>query len=79
VGRGHLNQRTGTRVDRWHHHTDRQVDPLELNRHPATVSAAHALGYAVEGLDLQVLEDRYRGAPDPGLDRWSPAEIRPRA
>jgi hypothetical protein len=62
-------QRTGTTVDRWHHHTDRDVDPLRIHRHPATVRAARDLGYALDGLDLAGLEARYRGRPDPGLDR----------
>jgi hypothetical protein len=56
-------------VDRWHHHTDQAVDPLVVRRHPRTVEVASALGYDVEALDVAALEARYRGEPDPGLDR----------
>ena len=60
---------TRRNVDRWHHHTDREVDPLRIHRHRATVQAAHELGYALDGLDLAALAARYRGRPDTGLDR----------
>jgi hypothetical protein len=56
-------------VDRWHHHTDQHVDPLLARRHRRTVEVASALGYDLDSLDVSALEDRYRGAPDPGLDR----------
>lgn len=56
-------------VDRWHHHTDRETDPLEALRHPATVRTATRLGYDVTDLDVDALEGRYRGTPDPGRDR----------
>jgi hypothetical protein len=59
----------GQVVDRWHHHTDVRVDPLEVLNHPATVRTASVLGYEVDPLDLEALEARYVGAPDPGLDR----------
>ena len=60
---------TERRVDRWHHHTDQEVDPLKVNDHPRTVETARRLGYDVADLDLDALEARYRGDPDPGLDR----------
>jgi hypothetical protein len=56
-------------VDSWRHHTDREIDPLEVHRHPRTVEAAAGLGYDVADLDLPALEARYRGEPDAGLDR----------
>jgi hypothetical protein len=56
-------------VDRWHHHTDQDVDPLTVRRHHRTVEVAAELGYDTEALDLGALEARYRGDPDPGLDR----------
>ncbi len=56
-------------VDRWHHHTEAHVDPLRVLKHPATVQTATELGYDVVPLDVAALEARYRGAPDPGLDR----------
>jgi hypothetical protein len=56
-------------VDRWHHHTDQDVDPLKVHEHPRTVDTAARLGYDVSDLDLGALEARYRGEPDPGLDR----------
>jgi hypothetical protein len=56
-------------VDRWHHHTDQDVDPLQVHRHPRTVQVARQLGYDLDELDLAGLQARYRGEPDPGLDR----------
>jgi hypothetical protein len=61
--------RTSRVVDRWHHHTDAWADPLQILEHPLTVQTAVDLGYEVEQLDLAALEARYRGTPDPGLDR----------
>ena len=60
---------TERNVDRWHHHTDHEVDPLKVLDHPRTVHTARELGYDVSDLDLDALEARYRGEPDPGLDR----------
>jgi hypothetical protein len=67
----HEGWRTHARrvVDRWHHQTDEKVDPLEIHRHPATVQLAAQLGYDTAQLNLDALEARYRGQPDPGLDR----------
>jgi hypothetical protein len=62
--------RTERIVDRWHHHTEREVDPLEVRRHPKAVDAARRLGYDAAAIDLAGLEGRYRGAPDPGEDRF---------
>jgi hypothetical protein len=56
-------------VDRWHHHTSEDVDPLVARRHPRTVVVASALGYDLDSLDLAALEARYAGEPDPGYDR----------
>jgi hypothetical protein len=56
-------------VDRWHHHTADDVDPLTIHRHPRTLAIAAELGYDLDSLDLAALEARYRGDPDPGLDR----------
>jgi beta-glucosidase len=62
-------ERTGKVVDRWHHHTDREVDPLQVLRHADTVETARRLGYEAADLDLKALEARYRGEPAAGLDR----------
>jgi hypothetical protein len=62
-------EQTNVVVDRWHHHTDRAIDPLQVLDHPRTVSTASQLGYDVVGVDAAALEARYRGEPDPGLDR----------
>jgi hypothetical protein len=55
-------------VDRWHHPADERVDPLEVHRHPTTVDVAQQLGYQLTGLNAGVLEARYRGQSDTGLD-----------
>ncbi len=62
----------GRTVDRWHHHTDRELDPLRVHRHPRTVGVARALGYDLAALNVAELLARYRGVPDPGLDRYAP-------
>jgi hypothetical protein len=59
----------GHKVDRWHHHTDRAIDPLQVHRHPVTLEVARRLGYDLDRLNLGALLARYRGEPDPGLDR----------
>jgi hypothetical protein len=56
-------------VDRWNHKTDRDVDPLQVLRHPATVEAAARLGYDPADIDTAALAARYRGTPDDGRDR----------
>jgi hypothetical protein len=60
---------TARHVDRWHHHTAAAVDPLRIHRHPGAVEVAAKLGYDLSSLNLGELEARYRGEPDPGLDR----------
>src|SRR3954452_17957837 len=62
-------ERTGTRVDRWSHHTDQDVDPLLIERHPAAVETAARLGYEPTTFDADALRDRYIGTPAAGLDR----------
>jgi hypothetical protein len=64
-----LRARTGVVVDRWHHRTDLDFDPLRARDHPATVEVAAQLGYSFDELDLPALRERYAGEPDPGLDR----------
>lgn len=59
----------GRVVDRWHHRTDLDVDPMEVVRHPTTVRVAAQLSYDAAHADVEALQARYRGAPDPGLDR----------
>jgi hypothetical protein len=56
-------------LDRWEHPTERDVDPLQVHRHPVTIEVAHRLGYDLSGLNLGALLARYRGEADPGLDR----------
>lgn len=51
----------GRRVDRWQHHTDREVDPLLAAAHPGCVRAASRLGYDLTALDVEALMARYRG------------------
>jgi hypothetical protein len=63
------SERTRTRVDRWNHHTDQDVDPLLIERHPAALETAERLGYSVANVDLDALRARYSGMPDAGLDR----------
>jgi hypothetical protein len=63
--RGHAGQV----VDRWHHHTEATVDPLQVRAHPDTVAVARRLGYWLAGLDIEALNRRYRGRAEPGLDR----------
>jgi hypothetical protein len=67
----------GRVVDRWRHHTDAELDPLAIHRHRRAVDVAHALGYDMASLDVAALSERYRGAPDPGLDRIGRFEGRP--
>ena len=62
-------ERTARRVDRWRHRTDRELDPLQVHDHPATLAAAERLGYSISELDLTALRERYSGQPDSGLDR----------
>jgi hypothetical protein len=56
-------------VDRWRHHTDAKVDPLQVLSHPVTVDAASRLGYDAAEVDRDALASRYAGRPEPGLDR----------
>ncbi len=53
----------GRPVDRWHHQSDREFEPLAVHRHPATVEAAQALGYDLSALDVAALRRRYVGPP----------------
>lgn len=53
---------------RWPQHTDLDVNPLEVHRHPGTVDVARQLGYDLAELNVGALLARYRGEPDPGLD-----------
>src|SRR3954452_11175795 len=62
-------ERTGTHVDRWNHHTDSEVDPHLIERHPAAVATAARFGYDAADVDVRSLRDRYVGTPDSGLDR----------
>ncbi len=67
-------EHTGHLVDRWHHHTDESVDPMQALEHEMTLPVARRLGYDIAGVDMVALGVRYRGRPDDGLDRvgrWS--------
>lgn len=57
-------------IDRWHHHTDADVDPSDVFSHGSVLETADRLGYEMRSLDAEALLARYRGTPDPGLDRW---------
>jgi hypothetical protein len=61
--------RTRQIVDRWHHRTNARLDPMAVLEHPLAVETAARLGYDAARVDLAALEARYRGTPDPGLDR----------
>src|SRR4051812_5445246 len=63
---------TGRRVDRWNHHTDSDVDPLLIERHPAAVETAARLGYDATAVDTTSLRERYVGTPAAGGDRVGP-------
>lgn len=56
-------EHAGRQVDRWHHHTDRDVDPQQIHRHPRTLDLARRLGYDVDRVDVQALMSRYYGTP----------------
>jgi hypothetical protein len=51
----------GHSVDKWHFHTDEQVEPTEVLRHAATVAAAGHLGYNFDRLNADALQARYIG------------------
>lgn len=61
--------RTRQIVDRWHHHTDENIDHLDIDPASLTVQVTRALGYEISGLDLRQLKARYQGRPDSGHDR----------
>ncbi|HYZ28849.1 MAG TPA: hypothetical protein VE570_07320 [Thermoleophilaceae bacterium] len=56
-------ERTRTRVDQWHHHTDAEVDPLLIERHPRALATAERLGYRGAEVDLEALRARYSARP----------------
>lgn len=62
-------EHAGHVVDRWHHHTDVDVDPMQALEHEMTVEVAGRLGYDIARVDRAALEARYRGRPEDGLDR----------
>jgi hypothetical protein len=62
-------ERTRRQVDRWHHRTDRDLDPMQIVRHPGTLETARRLGYGMDEIDLDALRARYSGEPDAGADR----------
>lgn len=62
-------ERTGTRVDRWNHRTDADVDPLAIRHHAFAMATAERLGYDPAAFDAAALRARYHGVPDSGLDR----------
>lgn len=62
-------ERTRRRVDRWHHRSEDPVDPLRVMDHELTVEVARELDYDAGDIDVESLDERYHGQPDPGLDR----------
>lgn len=66
---GALAALTNRTVDRWRHHTDLDVDPLQVLDHAATAAVAGRLGYSADDVDPDALRARYFGEPDAGLDR----------
>lgn len=59
-------ERTSRRVDRWHHHTDRELDPLAIRRHAFALATARRLDYSPLAIDPTALRSRYAGAPHEG-------------
>jgi hypothetical protein len=51
----------GCPIDRWPPYPGRDVDPLEVHRHPATVETARELGYDLDRLTPGALQARYPG------------------
>jgi len=64
-----LARRSAAVVDRWRHRTDRPLAPMRIVAHPLTLAVASALGYSLGEVDLDALQARYAGLPDPGTDR----------
>jgi hypothetical protein len=58
-----------TVVDRWHHHTDQELNPELIRAHPRTLELAAHLGYDPLAFNREALQRRYSGPPNPGLDR----------
>jgi hypothetical protein len=49
----------GHSIDNWHFHTDEEMAPNEVLRHPATLQVADEFGYALDRLNGDALRARY--------------------
>jgi hypothetical protein len=56
-------EHTRMRIDQWHHHSDVEVDPLLIERHPRALATAERLGYRGAEVDLEALRVRYSTRP----------------
>jgi hypothetical protein len=56
-------EHAGHSVDKWHFHTDEEVDPGRVLRHPATVQVADEFGYDLTQFNEDALQARYSGEP----------------
>jgi hypothetical protein len=56
-------EHTGKSVDKWHFHTDQEMDPTEVLRHQSTLHTAQEFGYDFSQLDTDELQARYIGEP----------------
>jgi hypothetical protein len=56
-------EHAGHSVDKWHFHTDEEVDPSRVLRHQATLQVAEEFGYDFDRLNADALQARYMGEP----------------
>ena len=54
-------EHVGKSVDKWHFHTDEEVEPARVFRHQATLEVAREFGYDFDQLDMDALRARYTG------------------
>ncbi len=54
-------EHVGKSVDKWHFHTDEEVEPARVFRHQATLEVAREFGYDFDRLDMDALRARYTG------------------
>jgi hypothetical protein len=54
-------EHVGNSVDRWHFHTDWEVEPAQVFAHQATLEVAAEFAYDFDRLDMDALRARYTG------------------
>ena len=67
-------EHVGKSVDKWHFHTDEEVEPARVFRHQATLEVAREFGYDFDRLDMDALT-----GPLHGRVLGCPAHQRPEA